>query len=398
MGALVFFSVPAHGHVNPTLGLVAELTRRGERILYYCTGEFRSGIEAAGAEFRPIPGEPPNPPDAPDLITVGEILLACTQGWLPTLLPELTALSPDAILCDSMCVWGRTAARVLGVRLITCYPSFAARKGTGPPGPLLTLLQLASNPRRGLSSLRAFRRLSRTLSDRYGLPPMSVADIVFDSRGDLGLVFTSASFQVERQAFDDSYKFIGTSLPERPVHHDDFPLAQLEGHRVIYVSLGTVFTKNLSFFERCAEALRDVDATVVLSYGKKVDLTKEISFPRNFIAKPHVPQLEVLRRASLFITHGGMNSVNESLHFGVPMIVHPQGADQYMVASRVERLGAGVWLKFPRFRPSRLRKLTERVLRDPAFAQKCAALGADLRAGGGQVRGAEEVRCFLGRG
>ena len=47
MATICFFSIPAHGHVNPTLPLVRELTARGHRVLYYNTEEFREKIEAA---------------------------------------------------------------------------------------------------------------------------------------------------------------------------------------------------------------------------------------------------------------------------------------------------------------------------------------------------------------
>ena len=69
-----------------------------------------------------------------------------------------------------------------------------------------------------------------------------------------------------------------------------------------------------------------------MSIGSKIDPASLGVIPNNFIVRPHVPQLEVLRRADLFITHGGMNSVSEGCWYGVQMIVLPQVGDQVVIA------------------------------------------------------------------
>ena len=51
MSRIVFFSIPGHGHTNPTLGVVRELTALGHEVLYYSYKPFREKIEEAGARF-----------------------------------------------------------------------------------------------------------------------------------------------------------------------------------------------------------------------------------------------------------------------------------------------------------------------------------------------------------
>jgi MGT family glycosyltransferase len=110
-----------------------------------------------------------------------------------------------------------------------------------------------------------------------------------------------------------------------------------------------------------------------------------------------VPQLEILRRSALFITHGGMNSVSEALLDGVPVIVVPQVGDQYFVAQRVAALGAGVGLTPAQATPERLRALAAQVLGDGSFRDQAGRIGQSLRQAGGYQGAADEVAAFKAR-
>ena len=94
-------------------------------------------------------------------------------------------------------------------------------------------------------------------------------------------------------------------------------------------------------FRACIEALREKKVRVVLSVGNRFDIAKLGAIPENFIVNNHVPQISVLKQASLFITHRGMNSVSEAMIHGVPMLVIPFVSDQPVNARQVEKLGLG---------------------------------------------------------
>jgi len=89
----------------------------------------------------------------------------------------------------------------------------------------------------------------------------------------------------------------------------------------------------------------------------------------------------VLAQTSAFVTHGGMNSVSESLRVGVPMVMVPQMGEQEMVSRRVERLRLGV----------------QRLLVETRFREQAARIGATLLSAGGTVAAAALVREFAGR-
>ena len=81
-----------------------------------------------------------------------------------------------------------------------------------------------------------------------------------------------------------------------------------------------------------------------MAVGPSIDPAKLGKVPENIVVQQIVPQLEILQHADVFVSHGGMKSVNESLYFDVPLVVVPQGVDQPVLAKRVAELGAGVVL------------------------------------------------------
>ena len=117
--------------------------------------------------------------------------------------------------------------------------------------------------------------------------------------------------------------------------------------------------------------------------------------PANVLARRSVPQPEVLARAALFVTHGGMNSVNEAMYAGVPMLVVPQGADQPMVARRVVELGAGLSIRTQDVdREVRPRPGPSAARRPPVPGGRATLRGAQREAGGYR-RAADELESYL---
>lgn len=92
-----------------------------------------------------------------------------------------------------------------------------------------------------------------------------------------------------------------------------------------------------------------------MSVGKTININKFGTVPDNFMVYPFVPQLEVLQHANLFITHGGMNSINEAMYYGVPMVVIPLDADQYINANRTVELGLASRIDLKRIKPQLLK-------------------------------------------
>lgn len=138
------------------------------------------------------------------------------------------------------------------------------------------------------------------------------------------------------ETFSDKYSFVGPSVAS--VHVE----AKKRGDKQIYISLGTVNNNNINFYKNRIEAFSDCDIDVVMSVGKGTIISDLGYIPNNIEVKNSVEQIKVLQNTDVFITHCGMNSVNDSLYYGVTMVLFPQHSEQGLVAKRVHVLGAGI--------------------------------------------------------
>jgi MGT family glycosyltransferase len=407
LSKVLFFNIPAHGHTYPTLPLVAELVRRGEQVIYYSSPAFQQVIEQTGATFRNFITPFLNDETQIDenMFKVAYMLLQATQVAIASLLPQIKEDKPDYIVHDGLCPWGMYIAQIIGVPSICSMTTFAI-----PPFTMKNITSAFKTPRNirlifstpmddvtrmlveGRKQLVRFYTLSNQLHKKYGIAKPQVLDM-FTNRAMLNIVYTTRQFQPFAEVLDDSFKFVGPSIVTRS-HTVSFPFDALGETPVIYISLGTVFNDKADFYRTCFEAFADSDRQVVLSVGKWTDIAALGTVPGNFIVQRFVPQLELLQRTALLVTHGGMNSVSEALYFGVPLVVIPQSADQNLVGQRIEQLGAGKKIRMTRVNAQALRDIAEEILAQPTYQQASAQLGKSFGQPEGYLRAADEIQAF----
>ncbi|GAB4055404.1 macrolide family glycosyltransferase [Catellatospora paridis] len=389
MSTVAFLNIGMHGHINPTLPLAAELVRRGHTVTYHTTPAHAEEIAATGARVflysgREIPmSGPPTP------ITLLEQLARTAVQVLPGVLADLRGARPDLVVHDSACLWGPVAARELGVPAASSFTTFAFNRHV--PSPTRAswglLAAAATMPRSAAGYLRARWELRR----RYDMRAVPLTDLA-DIRQPLNLVYTSQAFHPDADSFDRSYRFVGPSIGARPAD-PSFPAARLRDP-VLYVSMGTVFEAGPRLLRTFAAALAPLGGTVVVATGH-TDPAELGPLPENVLAVSSVPQLEVLARAALFVTHGGVNSVNEALYAGVPMLAVPQGADQTLTARRIVDLDAGLSIRTEDADVEVVRALAQRVLGEPRFRDGVRALQAAQRQASGFPLAADELERYL---
>jgi MGT family glycosyltransferase len=391
----LFLSLPLTGHTNPSLPLVTELVNRGEEVIYYSSDAFAERIAHTSARFRPYRNAfLRDMSELPDRMEqLAWLLLRTTAEVLQHELEAFRKERPDYLITDSVAPWGQWVGEILGVPVVTSISTFAfnrsvlafgMRRGVRPKSARI----LASKIRYMLKAALMDRRLRRA----YRVRGPGIVGCVC-GRSDLNIVYTSRHFQPCADTFDSHFEFVGPSMAARG-ETTGFPWGQLTDRPLVYVSLGTLFNADPSFYRKCFDAFSGEDLSVILSTGTKVAPESLGSAPSNFIVRAYVPQLEVLERANAFVSHGGMNSASESLYHGVPLLVIPQIGEQAIVGRRVEQLGAGICFAKEEATPERLRESVIRLLSEESFRQQAAAVGQSFRTSGGVERAALSILKF----
>jgi len=373
MKKIVFFCIPAHGHTNPTLGVVKELLSRGHRVWYYSYNMMREKIESAGASFVSCDDydmeQKLSPKDSvrvtKDLAFSTKILVDTTLALDDRVCADMAQLKPDCIVADSMAIWGKAVALKLGIPFVSSTTTFAFNQYSAKVmkqsiGKLFNML---------FSMPQISKQLKRL--QKKGYPIKSILDILQNDNNTHTIVYTSAAFQPCAETFSDKYAFVGPSI--RPA------LDRIEKKRekLIYLSMGTVNNDMMPLYKSFLSSLADTEYQVILSVGNLVSIADFGELPENISVFPQLDQIAVLQQADVFVSHCGMNSVTESLYFGVPLVMLPQTAEQGGVATRVEQLGAGIKLK--KAESSSILNAIEKIFADEAYRQKAAEISLGFR-------------------
>lgn len=369
-GALFFYGLPACGHIFSNLYLAGRLAEAGFRVVYYSAEPFREIIEENGCEYRayPMDWESLDLTDGKRILKLYRLILQYTWEMLPVLLAQVKEEQSDAVIFDSLALWGRSIGQICSLPSFAFYSIAAIDWTWGRPGfrgwrrnravsrslPITPWGKGLGAYAPGFSAdfLRYAGELPgalnyvRRLKERYGLEKLGLLPVLMN-RGDYNLCGYSRLFQPGGRGFGPEYTFVGPlSVHRKVVECNDFACEDFDGSEpLIYISLGTVFNTNekllQAVIEQFGQRSRQENFRVVLVWsGDRV-------FPENFIVRPFVDQNEILRHASLFLTAGGMNSIHEALYFGVPCLLYPQQGEQLLNARQIEKLGFGRILKNP---------------------------------------------------
>jgi UDP:flavonoid glycosyltransferase YjiC (YdhE family) len=174
-----------------------------------------------------------------------------------------------------------------------------------------------------------------------------------------------------------------------------FPWERLDGRPLIYASMGTLQNGSETIFRTIAEACAGLDAQLLISLGGGLDPARLGKLAGNPLVVSFAPQLEILTRAALVITHAGLNTVLESLCQGVPLVAVPIGNDQPGVAARVKARGACVVVPERRLNAARLRKAVMRVLQDARYREAAQVLQRTIQRLDGPGQAADLIEQML---
>jgi MGT family glycosyltransferase len=390
----IFFNIPAHGHINPILPVVTNLMKQGEQVICVNTESFRAAHERIGAQFHPYPhvhdletlmdrAAAGNLPD--NLLTLAGI----AEQLMPSVIELIERERPDYIILDSLCGWAKQAAQRFQIPTVGSITTFVLTPKAMPVVPMMDAAKMMF----GLAKrFPKFRTITQRMKRKFNVDGLNMVEILMNT-GEMNIVFTSREFQPAGDSFGSEFVFVGPALGERP-HDTEFPFDQIR-RPSIYISLGTINNNRPEFYRACFDAFGDHAGTVVLSAGKNTDLKALGKIPDHFIVRGFVPQLEVLQHSDVFITHGGLNSVQEGLYYGVPLVVVPQHVEQALVGRQVVAHGAGVLVENPT--ASALREAVARLLSNASFKTNAMKVGGTLRNAGGAPKAAASIIEFAKR-
>ena len=181
-----------------------------------------------------------------------------------------------------------------------------------------------------------------------------------------------------------------------PVSFDlTFPFEQLVDKPLIYASLGTLQNRNWDIFRCIAEACVGLDAQLVISLGLPNQDVSEICFPGSPLVVPYAPHQQLINRATLVITHAGLNTVIGTLSAGVPLVAIPITNEQPGIAARLARTGAGKVVSLPQLKVSNLRAAIADVLENPSYREKAVQMQAAIQKAGGVQYAADVIEAAI---
>ncbi|GAA0592944.1 macrolide-inactivating glycosyltransferase [Kutzneria viridogrisea] len=380
---VAFMAVPAHGHVNPGLGLVTELAARGHRVTYAINEEFAPQVRAAGAEpvlyTSTFPSFDKPEADVPEEPAAGmTMFLDEFEAVLPQVEAAYEADRPDVLVYDIGAWQAPVLAERWGIPAIQLSGTYVGYEGVeedlGWTEEMRTDPAMVAFTER-FAAYVASLDVSLTVEDLQAKPRRCIVTI-------------PKSFQLRGERVADSYTFVGPMLTERSTQGD---WRAPDERPVLLITLGSAYTNQPEFFRMCLEAFADNGWHVVMSVGRFVDPASLGEVPSNFDVRQWVPQALILRTARAFITHAGMGGTMEGLANGVPLIAVPQATDQLINGPRIAELGLGAHIPREEVTVRGLREALHAVTTDPAIAANLAAMRAEIASAGGVTAAADLV-------
>jgi zeaxanthin glucosyltransferase len=408
---------PGAGHLNPMSALGFELQQRGYRVTMFGLPDVQPYATAAQIDFQPI-GLAKYPLGSvkrsqerlgkldgiPALLYTIELFRQGTEAVLGDIPTACRQVGIEALLIDQVLLEGSTIAEYLKLPFITvCNALLLNSEPTVPP----TLLGWDYDPS-WLGQLR--NQIGTNLLKLAGIP---VQLIINQYREKWGLAPLSSSqplnlwstktiisqqppaFEFPRQELPDYFHFVGPLVNNSARAEIPFPWDKLTGKPLIYASLGTIQNKILGVFIQIAYACLGLDVQLVISLGGATEPAELGYVPGSPIVVKAAPQLALLKRASLCITHAGMNTTLESLSNGVPMVAIPITNDQPAVAARIAWTKTGEVVELNSCTVDTLKTAITQVLVQPEYRQNALKIKAEIEQAGGVNKAADIIEANI---
>ncbi|MGN0065922.1 MAG: glycosyltransferase [Nocardioides sp.] len=393
MGRFLFVVPPFTGHVNPTIPVAAELAARGHEVAWTGLPGLLQQMLPGGARFLPaatqeyaaeVATRTERRPDvrgaAAYKFLTEEVLTPMCHAMVAGVDAAVERFGADVLVSDQQTWAGALVGRRRQMPWVT-----SATTSAEIVDPLSGLPKVAESMHRARVGIQLAHDVPVEIAERGDLRLSEHLILAYTSRALVG-------DGLEDVTSGAPVAFVGPSALGRP-EEDDFDWHLVDpGKPLVLVSLGTLnASAGARFWQVAAEAFAGTGWQGVFVTSDEFVPDP----PPNVLVRRWIPQLAVLRRASAVVSHGGHNTVCESLANGLPLVVAPIRDDQPVVADQVERAGAGVRVKFARVKPGDLRDAIARTLADEELRSGARRMADDLASCGGAPAAADALAGLL---
>jgi UDP:flavonoid glycosyltransferase YjiC (YdhE family) len=233
--------------------------------------------------------------------------------------------------------------------------------------------------------------LQREFSDfcvARGAPPLPQGEFIHESPW-LNLYLYPPDADYERsRPLGERWHRLGSCVREPDSRLDLPPHEQAS----VYLSLGSLGSADVALMQELIDTLAQTDYLVTVSMGPQHE---ELQLAPNMTGGEFLPQPAILPQVDVVITHGGNNTVTESLHFGKPMVLLPLFWDQHDNAQRMQELGLGRRLDTYGHEPGELLEAIEALLADPLLPGRLSGISGRLQADPGTVEAARLIETLV---
>jgi MGT family glycosyltransferase len=403
------------GHLLSMGSLGKELVERGHRVTVIAREKAASLAEQFDLEFHPWNADDIDwPSDTLNWMAFsllgfrGTIDGRCWMRWqneailrlLPRLLRELAV---DGVLFDHVLPAGGTAAERAKVPFVSVCTALPWNEDASVP-PSFTSWPYADDlwsVRRNRWGYAGWRWYIRPILNRinfyrrrWNMPLLSHIDQALSPLAQISQL--CVDYDYPRRELSDVFHYIGSLTANREIKGEPpFLWERLDGRPLVFASLGTVQAHaKLPVFQKILSGCADLDVQLVLAMGQTDEQEDSVreklgEIPDNAIVVDFAPQLTLLNKASLLITHAGVNTVLEAACRGLPVLALPRTCDQFGMGTRIRRAGVGLVTSFRRSTSDQIRRLVQKILAEESFRTQAGAMQEAMIAAGGVRRAAD---------
>jgi zeaxanthin glucosyltransferase len=388
-----FLSLPITGHLNPMAALGRKLQSRGHEIVFIGVPDIEPVVRAADLDFVPFcekeypPGSVAKRLDGVaklyglDIIryTAREVTSGLIKAAFEHLPGKIAETGVNALVLDTAYRFLELVPMHLRLAYVQIWNILHYDLSGSTPVALYswphetTPEALARNVE-GLQIFREYREtllpIARAYAERNGLkidwnnPGATVSKLAVITQ-------TPREFDFPIPHLPPQFHYAGPFQDNQGREPVPFPWEKLTDKPLVYASMGTLVNGLKNVYRTILEAVGEFpQMQVVLSVGRNINPGDLGPFPSNAIVVSIAPQIELLKRAALCITHAGLNTTLEALAEGVPMVAIPVGYDQPGVAARIAYHGVGEFVELGNLTVRQLSELIVKVTANPSYRDK----------------------------